>query len=374
MANKEKKTELTPWQKEHAAFEQKKAAAAAKKAREEKRKKQPIQTESVIEKYDAPTKTPKTKKVRVPILKQFKNLFVTTEKKPVVENLTKMWPFLLLAIVGIVSSAYVISPLSKIGSFTPQGNQHESAKQIAAATNIKTGDHVWRIINSEKKIASNITNTFPRIKSVAITFKFPNHFFAKITEHRECLYLKTGNTYQIVLSNGEIVKDEQINAQNLKSMPVLDGFSAQETKSFAIAYETLKDKVKSQITTVTKTPTKVTKDFIAIEMKDGNEVRVPLSQMEDKLPYYTSVATQLTEPSVVDMEAGIYAKSKDAYQKDLDDANKKTIPSTSSPATPASATPTSGDSANNGATTTSSTTTSSTTASSTTANPTAAGQ
>lgn len=69
-------------------------------------------------------------------------------------------------------------------------------------------------LTRKRKSPSNITNTFPRIKSVAITFKFPNHFFAKITEHSECLYLKTGNTYQIVLSNGAIVKDEQINAQN----------------------------------------------------------------------------------------------------------------------------------------------------------------
>ena len=328
MANKDKKPELTPWQKEHAAFEQKKAVEAAKKAREEKRKKQPIQTQSVVEKYDAPTKTP-TKRIKVPILKRLKALFVPIERTPVAENLIKMWPFLLIAVVGIVSSAYVISPLSKIGSFTSQGNQHESAKQIAAATDIKTGDHVWRIIRSEKKIASNITNKFPRIKSVAITFKFPNHFFAKITEHRECLYLKTGNNYQIVLSNGAIVKDEKINAQDLKSMPVLDGFSSQEVKAFTKAYETLKDNLKSQITMVTKTPTNATKDFIAIEMKDGNEVRVPLSQMEDKLPYYPSVATQLTEPSVVDMEAGIYAKSKDAYQQDLDDAGKKTTQKTS---------------------------------------------
>ena len=94
-------------------------------------------------------------------------------------------------------------------------------------------------------------------------------------------------------------------------------------------------------------------------MKDGNEVRVPLSQMDDKLPYYTSVATQLTEPSVVDMEAGIYAKSKEAYQKDLDDANKKTTQKSNNPAPPAS-----GDSATNGATT----------SSSAAANPTAAGQ
>ena len=45
--------------------------------------------------------------------------------------------------------------------------------------------------------------------------------------------------------------------------------------------------------------------------------------MAEKLPYYTSVASNLTEPSVVDMEAGVYAKSKDAYQKDLDDEKEK---------------------------------------------------
>lgn len=338
MANKDKKIELTPWQKEHEAFKQKKAAEAAKKAREEKRKKQPIQTESVVEKYDAPVKTLTTPKVKVPIFKRFKNLFGTTEKRPIAENLVKMWPFLLIAFFGIVSSGYVISPLSKIASFTPQGNQHESAKQIAAATGIKTGDHVWRIVNSKQVIASNITKAFPRIKTVTITFKFPNHFFAQITEHNESLYLKTGNNYQLVLSNGAIVKDEQINPQKLKSMPVLDGFSSQEVKAFVLAYEKLNDKVKSQITKVTKTPTKVTKDFIAIEMKDGNEVRVPLSQMEDKLPYYTSVAAQLTEPSVVDMEAGIYAKSKEAYQKDLDDVAKGATQKTNNQATTNSAT------------------------------------
>lgn len=58
-------------------------------------------------------------------------------------------------------------------------------------------------------------------------------------------------------------------------------------------------------------------------MKDGHQVRVPLSQMAEKLPYYTSVASHLTEPSVVDMEAGVYAKSKAAYQQDLDDEKEK---------------------------------------------------
>ena len=58
-------------------------------------------------------------------------------------------------------------------------------------------------------------------------------------------------------------------------------------------------------------------------MKDGNQVRVPLSQMADKLPYYKTVAQSITEASVVDMEAGIYAKPKAAYQKELDDQADK---------------------------------------------------
>ena len=67
------------------------------------------------------------------------------------------------------------------------------------------------------------------------------------------------------------------------------------------------------MTNVTKTPTDATKDFIAIDMSDGNQVRVSLSQLADRLPYYPSVAKQVQAPQVVDMEAGIYTKPKAAY-------------------------------------------------------------
>ncbi len=44
-----------------------------------------------------------------------------------------------------------------------------------------------------------------------------------------------------------------------------------------------------------------------------NQVRVSLSQLADRLPYYPSVAKQVQAPQVVDMEAGIYTKPKAAY-------------------------------------------------------------
>ena len=54
-------------------------------------------------------------------------------------------------------------------------------------------------------------------------------------------------------------------------------------------------------------PSKVTSDLIRLTMNDSDEVLVPLSEMSKKLPYYSKIKPQLSEPSVVDMEAGVYS-------------------------------------------------------------------
>lgn len=322
MADKEKQPELTPWQKQHAEFQKKKQEEAAKLAREEKRKKQLAKVESVIEKYEAiPNQPPEV--AQIPFYKRFKFWTAPDEKGEISEVLGKIWPFILVTALVFLGSIYVISPLSKIASFTATGNGHETTEQIAEATGIKTNDHVWQVIQKSAAISTKIEQQFPRVKTAKITWAFPNKFSAQIVEYGESAYLKTGDTYQLVLSNGEVLTQEPVDAQKLAGLPVLDGFDAKAVKTFVTAYETLKPELKAQITTVTKVPTKVTPDFIALEMKDGHQVRVPLSQMAEKLPYYTSVASNLTEPSVVDMEAGVYAKSKAAYQQDLDDEKEK---------------------------------------------------
>lgn len=322
MADKEKQPELTPWQQQHAEFQKKKQEAAAKLAREEKRKKQPTKVESVIEKYEAIPTQPSVEE-KTPFFKRFRFKTASTEKGEISEVLGKIWPFILVATLVLLGSIYVISPLSKIASFTATGNAHEVTEQIAEATGIKTNDHFWQVIKKSPAISTKIEKKFPRVKTAQLIWLFPNKFNAKIVEYGESVYLKTGDAYQLVLSNGEVLTQEQVDAQKRASLPVLEGFNAKEVKTFVVAYEALKPELKAQITTVTKVPTKVTPDFIALEMKDGHQVRVPLSQMAEKLPYYTSVASHLTEPSVVDMEAGVYAKSKAAYQQDLDDEKEK---------------------------------------------------
>lgn len=327
MADKENQPELTPWQQHHAEFQKKKQEEAAKKAREEKRKKQPEKVASVIEKYEAtPSQAIEYNQKKTSGFLRWlnpSNLDQSDDRAALSEILRRMWPFILVSILILCGSLYVISPLSKIDKFSTSGNTHETTEQIAEVTGIKTNDHVWKIVKNRKQITSSIEKAFPRIKTADLKWSFPNHFNVKMTEYAESAYLKLGDTYQLVLSNGNILSKESVDPQKLAAYPVLENFNPSEVKAFVKAYETLNAKIKAQVTTVTKVPTKVTSDFIALDMKDGHQVRVPLSQMSEKLPYYTSVASNLTEPSVIDMEAGVYAKSKAAYQQDLEDDQKK---------------------------------------------------
>lgn len=80
-----------------------------------------------------------------------------------------------------------------------------------------------------------------------------------------------------------------VDASKLEKLPVLQDFTDEEVLTFVKAYETLKPAIKALMTNVTKTPTDATKYFIAIDMSDGNQVRVSLSQMADRLPYYPAL-------------------------------------------------------------------------------------
>ena len=72
------------------------------------------------------------------------------------------------------------------------------------------------------------------------------------------------------------------------------------------------------------TPSKATKDLLTLTMRDGHKIIVPLSDIHKKLPYYSRVQAFLTEPSIVDMEAGIFSYAASLAQKEKDEQEEKT--------------------------------------------------
>lgn len=259
---------------------------------------QTMERQAQYDNQEAATKKVKKEKVYGPILK-------------------KMWLPLLISTVVFLSAFYFISPVSKIGAFAVIGNTHETAEQIATTFGLKTGDSIYSIYRNQAKINQKIETQFPRVESSKISFGFPNKVQLKIVEYATVAAVQQNKSTYLVLSNGYVVKDTAATAAQIKGLPLLVNFTDAEVQTFVSAYESLTPSLKALIPKVTKTPTTATPDFIAIQLSDGNQVRVSLSQMADKLPYYPSIAKQVKAPQVVDMEAGIYAKSLSDYQKDL---------------------------------------------------------
>ena len=120
-------------------------------------------------------------------------------------------------------------------------------------------------------------------------------------------YYVSGENHYPILSSGQL----ETSAVSLVSLPetyisVLFNDSEQ-IKAFVSELAQISPELKAAIQKVELAPSKVTSDLIRLTMNDSDEVLVPLSEMSKKLPYYSKIKPQLSEPSVVDMEAGIYS-------------------------------------------------------------------
>ncbi|MFR3960041.1 MAG: hypothetical protein ACLTZB_03005 [Streptococcus salivarius] len=85
----------------------------------------------------------------------------------------------------------------------------------------------------------------------------------------------------------------------------------------------LDTKIKNNIQIINLTPTKATSDLLTIEPYDGNSIRVPLSQLTVKLPYYEKIKSQLSDGSIVDMEVGLYTTTPEVESSKTDGDKKK---------------------------------------------------
>lgn len=246
-----------------------------------------------------------------------KSLSIFTSAWPV---LKRLWFPLIIFLIVFAGSIYALSPLNHVGNFTVVGNTMVTSGDVAKASEIRMNDTIVDLFINRATVESRVVKSSPRIESATMQIAFPNKLSFHIHEYQSIGYVQQKEKNYIFLSNGLIIRDSVIAKNKLNtSLPFLKNFSNNQTRNFASAYKTLKPSLKSLIRMVTITPTQSTKDFITLQMADGNQVKVPLSQMKEKLPYYPSVANNLQSPETVDMEVGIFAAPTPNYNSTFKD-------------------------------------------------------
>ena len=239
--------------------------------------------------------------------KQAKQEAKETREKIAPRHIYRALPVLILSSILLILAVYFISPYSKLKNIEVTGNKQLSKTEVLDVSGIQKEDYTLTTYLSQKAHARNIKLSNLWVKKAEISYQFPITFKIKITEYTVVAYDYSGEQYFPVLSSGEEIATPVKKSQLPKSYITLDFSDKAMLKKFVQQLSSISDTIKSEIQTVQHTPSKATEDLLTITMTDGNKILVPLSEVAKKLPYYEKIKPQLTETSVVDMEAGIFS-------------------------------------------------------------------
>ena len=323
------KQELSEWQKRNQEYLKKKAEEEAALAEEKEKEKQARKeansklleeskksSSESDEEASSPSKEPSEKEEK----SQKDDQKVKEEKekkkkeKPEKPAKPKIAPvhiwravsILVPSVLVLLLSVYLLTPLSTIKNIEVKGNSNTQEDDIKQASGIQDSDYTLALLLDKETYAERIKSNH-WIESAKINYQFPTNFTIEVKDFDIVGYYVSGEEYYPILSSGT-VESTPVDRLNLPETYLTVTFNdEQQVKKLITGLSTISEDIKSQIQKIELAPSKATADLLKITMLDTDEILVPLSELSKKLPYYSKIKPQLSEPSVVDMEAGVYS-------------------------------------------------------------------
>ena len=314
MAKKDQKSQekkvLTEWQKRNLEFLRKQET----KDSEEMTNKTGVHPEKATSQEN---KIPVKKKVKK---KKRKKVHTTSNIPTAQQNLAGLVIF--IAVILIVFSLFFISPWSKQKILTVSGTKNALPEDVKVASGILDTDYITHVFFNQEEVASTVEKTNVWVKKATVTYSFPNQFNIAVKEYPIVAYRQTSNGYISILESGKT--GGTVSTGNLPDKFItLKMDDEKKIEDLVKELNKLDSKIKTNIQIINLTPTKATTDLLTIELYDGNSIRVPLSQLTTKLPYYEKIKSKLSDGSIVDMEVGLYTTTPEVESSKTDKDKKK---------------------------------------------------
>ena len=208
----------------------------------------------------------------------------------------------------LLLSVYLLSPYATIKDIHVEGTVQTTAEDIRQAAAIQDSEYMLSLIFEKAKYEERIKSN-DWVESAQMVYQFPTKFTIKVKEFDIVAYYVSGESHYPILSNGKL----DSTAVSLVTLPesymsVMFNDS-DKIKTFISELSTISSEIKSAIQKVELVSSKTTSDLVRLTTTDSDEILVPLSEIGKKLPYYSKIKKKIKEPTVVDMEAGVYSYS-----------------------------------------------------------------
>ena len=320
MAKKDQESQekqvLTEWQKRNLEFLRKKETEDS----EEFANGKVVHSQEATSNESQPPVKKKVKKKKKAKRKKRKKGNTTSNIPIAQQNLAGLVVF--IAALLIVFSLFFISPWSKQKVLTVSGTKNALPEDVKVASGILDTDYITHVFFNQEEVASTVEKTNVWVKKATVTYSFPNQFNIAVKEYPIVAYRQTSNGYVSILENGKT--GGTVSTGNLPDKFItLKMDDEKKIEDLVKELNKLDSKIKTNIQIINLTPTKATTDLLTIELYDGNSIRVPLSQLTTKLPYYEKIKSKLSDGSIVDMEVGLYTTTPEVESSKTDKDKKK---------------------------------------------------
>ena len=320
MAKKDQESQekqvLTEWQKRNLEFLRKKETEDS----EEFANGKVVHSQEATSNESQPPVKKKVKKKKKTKRKKRKKGNTTSNIPIAQQNLAGLVVF--IAALLIVFSLFFISPWSKQKVLTVSGTKNALPEDVKVASGILDTDYITNVFFNQEEIASTVEKTNVWVKKATVTYSFPNQFNIAVKEYPIVAYRQTSNGYVSILESGKT--GGTVSAGKLPDKFItLKMDDEKKIEDLVKELYKLDSKIKNNIQIINLTPTKATTDLLTIELYDGNSIRVPLSQLTTKLPYYEKIKSKLSNGCIVDMEVGLYTTTPEVEASKTDKDKKK---------------------------------------------------
>ena len=320
MAKKDQESQekqvLTEWQKRNLEFLRKKETEDS----EEFANGKVVHSEEATSNENQPPVKKKVRKKKKTKRKKRKKGNTASNIPIAQQNLAGLVIF--IAALLIVFSLFFISPWSKQKVLTVSGTKNALPEDVKVASGILDTDYITHVFFNQGKIASTVEKTNVWVKKATVTYSFPNQFNIAVKEYPIVAYRQTTNGYVSILESGQT--GGTVSAGKLPdNFITLKMDDEKKIEDLVKELYKLDSKIKNNIQIINLTPTKATTDLLTIELYDGNSIRVPLSQLTTKLPYYEKIKSKLSNGCIVDMEVGLYTTTPEVEASKTDKDKKK---------------------------------------------------
>ncbi|MDN5955091.1 MAG: FtsQ-type POTRA domain-containing protein [Lactobacillus sp.] len=219
-----------------------------------------------------------------------------------------------VSILAIAGLGYYISPLANISTVKVIGASDLPIKGIVKASKIKASDKIFDYLFQQKDLSQKLSKKYPEIESAQAHLGHVNQLILQINERKTVGYLKAGDDYRKILSNGKLGSTAITWTKVDQDKPIFVGYNKSSSlKEDLNLFNSLPKSFQNQVKLLSGNTRR--KSQVILVMKDGNVIIGSTVTLKSKLKYYDEIKVKAGKNSLIDLEIGAFSRPLTSSEK-----------------------------------------------------------